>query len=94
LVISASGLGPVKPNLDPGQPFPAFQDGKLHEVNSPVDITVNGKPAKVVNKIGWPTLNNVCRVDFVVPEGTAAGMATLGLSVAWINGPEVKFPVR
>jgi hypothetical protein len=94
LVISASGLGPVKPNLGPGQPFPAFQDGKLHEVNSPVNIAVNGKPAKVVNKIGWPTLNNVCRVDFVVPEGTAAGMATLGLSVAWINGPEVKFPVR
>jgi hypothetical protein len=55
---------------------------------------VNGKDAKVVNKYGWPAMNNVYRVDFVVPDGTAAGMATLGLSVAWINGPEVKIPVR
>ncbi len=94
LVMSVSGLGPVKPNLDPGKPFPPFPEGKLHEVNSPVDVTVNGKAAAVVNKIGWPTLNNVYRVDFVVPDGTAAGMATLGLSVAWISGPEVKIPVR
>jgi len=94
LITSASGLGPVLPNLDPGQPFPPFQEGKLHEVNSPVGVKVNGKAAKVSNKIGWPAANNVYRVDFVVPDGTAAGMATLGLSVAWINGPEVKIPVR
>jgi hypothetical protein len=94
LIMSVSGLGPVKPNLDPGQPFPSYQEGKVHQVNSPVDITVNGEPAVVVNKIGWPTLNNVYRVDFMVPEGTAAGMASLGLRVAWINGPEVRIPVR
>jgi hypothetical protein len=55
---------------------------------------VNGREAQVVNKIGWPTLNNVYRVDFVVPEGAAAGLATIGLSVAWINGPEVKIAVK
>ena len=54
---------------------------------------MNGKPAVVVNKIGWPTLNNVYRVDFVVPDGTAVGVATLGLSGAWINSPEVKIAV-
>ena len=42
----------------------------------------------------WPGMNNVYRVDVRVPEGTATGTAALGLSVAWINGPEVKFPVR
>ena len=94
LIMSVSGLGPVQPNLDPGQPFPPFQEGKLHEVNSPVGVKVNGKAAKVSNRIGWPAMTNVYRVDFVVPDGTAAGMATLGLSVAWINGPEVKIPVR
>jgi len=94
LIMSVAGLGPVKPNLAPGKPFPPYQEGKLHEVSSPVGVTVNGKPAEVVNKIGWPTLNNVYRVDFVVPEGTAAGMAALGLSVAWINGLEVSIPVR
>jgi uncharacterized protein (TIGR03437 family) len=94
LIMSVAGLGPVKPELDPGKPFPPYQEGNLHAVNSPVDVTVNGKPAAVVNKVGWPTLNNVYRVDFVVPDGTSGGLATLGLSVAWINGPEVKIPVR
>jgi hypothetical protein len=94
LIMSVSGLGPVKPNLDPGKPFPPYPEGILHEVNSPVEVTVNGKAAAVVNQYGWPATTNVYRVDFVVPDGTAAGMATLGLSVAWINGPEVKIPVR
>jgi len=94
LMMSVSGLGPVKPNLDPGKPFPAWEAGKEHVVNSPVDVTVNGKAAAVTSAIGWPGMNNVYRVDFRVPEGTAAGAATLGLSVAWINGPEVKIPVR
>jgi len=94
LVMSVSGLGPVRPNLDPGKPFPAWQAGKEHMVNSPVEVTINGKAAQVINALGWPGMNNVYRVDFRVPEGTAAGTATLGLSVAWINGPEVKIPVR
>jgi uncharacterized protein (TIGR03437 family) len=91
LIMGVKGLGPVKGKLDPGQPFPA---GDPLEVNSPVDITVNGKPAEVVNKIGWPTMTNVYRVDFVVPEGTAPGMASVVPTVAWINGSEVKIPVR
>ena len=94
LMMSVSGLGPVRPNLDPGKPFPAWQTGKEHQVNSPVEVMVNGKAAAVTSAIGWPGMNNVYRVDFLVPEGAAAGPATLGLSVAWINGPEVKFPVR
>jgi hypothetical protein len=91
LIMSVSGLGPVKGKLDPGQPFPP---GDLMEVNSPVDITVNGKRAEVVNKIGWPSMTNVYRVDFVVPEGTAPGMASVVPTVAWINGPEAEIPVR
>jgi len=94
LTMSVSGLGPVRPNLDPGKPFPPLAEGKVHAVNSPVDVTVNGKAAQVVNALGWPGMNNVYRVDFRVPEGTAAGTATLGLSAAWINDPEVRFPVR
>jgi len=94
LVMSVSGLGPVRPKLDPGKPFPAWEAGKEHQVNSPVEVTVNGKAAAVTSAIGWPGMNNVYRVDFRVPDGAAAGMATLGLSVAWVNGPEVKIPVR
>ncbi|MCC6862815.1 MAG: hypothetical protein IT158_29845, partial [Bryobacterales bacterium] len=91
---SVSGLGPVRPNLDPGKPFPPFEEGKLHEVNSPVDVTVNGREARVVNKFGWPTMTNVYRVDFVMPEGTEPGLASLVPAVAWINGSDVKIPVR
>jgi uncharacterized protein (TIGR03437 family) len=94
VIMSVSGLGPVRPNLDPGKPFPPLAEAKVHAVNSPVDVTVNGEAAQVINALGWPGMTNVYRVDFRVPEGTAAGMATLGLAVAWINGPEVKFPVR
>ena len=48
----------------------------------------------MVHGLGWPEMTNVYRVDFRVREGTAAGTATLGLSLAWINGPEVKIPVQ
>ena len=78
LMMSVSGLGPVKPNLDPGKPFPPLAEGKVYAVNSPVEVTVNGKAAQVINALGWPGMNNVYRVDFRVPEGTAAGTATLG----------------
>ena len=46
LMMSVSGLGPVKPNLDPGKPFPAWVAGKEHVVNSPVDVNINGKPPR------------------------------------------------
>lgn len=68
LIVSVSGLGPVRPNLEFGKPFPPYLEGQLHEVSSPVDVTVNGKDAKVVNKIGWPGTPDLYRVDFVVAK--------------------------
>lgn len=54
-----------------------------------------GKPfPALMEELRCPGLHNDYRVDFRAPEGTAAGMAALGLSVAWINGPEVKIPVQ
>ncbi len=94
VILSATNLGPVRPNLDPGQPFPAWEPGKEHQVNSPVEVTLNGKAAELGNAIGWPGQTNVYRVDVRVPDGTPAGLATLSLSVAWIPGPAVTIPVR
>lgn len=94
LIMSASGLSPVVPDLRLGEPFPAFQEGKLHELTSPVEVTVNGRQAVVVNRTGWPSTKYVYRIDFIVPDGTPPGMATIGLSVAWVNGQEVTIPVR
>ena len=68
--------------------------GQPHEVNSPGGVTGNGQDASVVNQYGWPATNNVYRGDFVVPDGTAAGMAGIQVSAAWVNGPEVKIPAR
>lgn len=91
LILTATGLGPTLPGVDPGQPFPA---NPLQEVNSPVEVTVNGKPAEVINKIGYPGTTDTYRVDIRVPEGTAPGTATVQLSVAWITGSEVKVAIR
>jgi hypothetical protein len=57
-------------------------------------VTVNGKASPVANALGWPGTNNVYRVDFRVSECAPAGSVTLGLSVAWINRPEVRISVR
>ena len=94
LIMRAKGLGPTRPGINPGQPFPPYPDGRLHEVNSPVEVKVNESDATVVNKIGWPTEDNIYRVDFVVPQTVQPGMASVGLRVAWIAGNEVKIPVR
>jgi uncharacterized protein (TIGR03437 family) len=91
LILTATGLGPTLPGVDPGQPFPA---NSLQEVNSPVEVTVSGKPAEVINKIGYPGTTDSYRVDIRVPEGTAPGTATVQVSAAWITGPEVKFAIR
>ncbi|MBI3470115.1 MAG: hypothetical protein HY013_02010 [Candidatus Solibacter usitatus] len=91
LIVRATGLGPTRPGVDPGQPFPL---DPFQEVNSPVELSVNGKPAEVINRIGWPGLVDTYRVDFRVPDGTAAGMAALQLTAAWIAGPEVRIPVQ
>jgi uncharacterized protein (TIGR03437 family) len=90
--VKATGLGPTVPSVDPGQPFPT--DPALQAVNSPVDVTVNGKSAEVINKIGWPGLVDTYRVDFRVPDGTAAGMAAIQLTAAWIAGAGVNIPTQ
>jgi hypothetical protein len=91
LIMRATGLGPTRPGIDPGQPFPL---DATQEVNSPVDVTVNGKAAAVINKIGWPGLVDTYRIDFQVPEGTAAGMAAIQLTASWIAGAAVNIPTQ
>jgi len=91
LIVSATGLGPTRPGVDPEQPFPA---SPLQEVNSPVEVTVNGQAAVIVNKLGWPGTIGNYRIDFRNPDGTASGMATVQLSAAFISGPPTQIPVQ
>src|SRR5438552_2346960 len=91
LIVRATGLGPTRPGVDFGQPFPS---DALQQVNSPLVVLVNGQQAGVANAIGWPGLVDTYRVDFRVPDGTLAGMAAIQLSAAWITGTPVGIPVQ
>lgn len=91
LIVTATGLGPTRPGVDPGRSFPQTV---LAEVNSPLDVTINGQPAEVVNKFGWPGTTDSYRVDVRVPAGTAPGTATIQLTAAFIQGSEAKISVQ
>jgi uncharacterized protein (TIGR03437 family) len=91
LIVRAAGLGPTRAVIDPGQPFPL---DATQEVNSPVEVSVNGQSADVINKIGWPGLVDNYRLDFRVPDGTAPGTAAIQLTAAWIAGSPVNIPIQ
>lgn len=91
LIAMATGLGPTRPGVDPSQPFPA---NPLQVVNSPVEVMVNDQSTGTINAIGWPTLVDVYRVDFQVPGGTAAGIARIQFTAAWISGSSVSIPIQ
>ena len=90
LIVRASGLGPTRPGVDPGQPFPS----DVEVVNAPVEATVSGQPAQVLNAFGWPGTLDRYRVDFRVPDGTAGPIATIQLTAGFISGTPVNIPVQ
>jgi uncharacterized protein (TIGR03437 family) len=91
LIVRATGLGPTRPGVDSGHPFPS---DALQEVNSPIAVLVNGQQAEVISAIGWPGLVDTYRVDFRLPAATTAGVARIQLSVAWITGPTLNFHIK
>ena len=91
LSLFATGLGPVRANVDRGQPFPA---NPLAVVNSPVDVTVNGTPAQVIAAVGYPGSVDGYQVNFRVPADAGHGMARLQLSAAWITSTAATIPIQ
>jgi uncharacterized protein (TIGR03437 family) len=91
LSVFVTGLGPTKPGVDPGKPFPA---SPLAAVNSPVDVTVNGKPAEVTAAVGYPGAADGYQVNFRVPSDAARGPATLQVGAAGIKGPAVSIVIQ
>ena len=91
LSIFARGLGPVNPGVDPGQPFPS---SPLAIVNSPVEVTVNGKAAEVLSVVGFSGALDGYQVNFRMPPGAAKGQASIQVSAAWISGAAVSIPVQ
>ena len=71
LTLFASGLGPTRPGVDPGQPFTADPP---QVVNSPLDVIVNGRPAEVLYAGSAPgQVAGVLQVNVRVPDGVASG---------------------
>lgn len=92
LIAQAMGLGPTVPGVDPGQAFPLT--GALAQVNSPVEVTVNGSPAEVINAVGWPGTTGTYRIDFRMPGGLSSGMASIQIAAAWVAGTETQVAVQ
>jgi uncharacterized protein (TIGR03437 family) len=91
LILAAHGIGPTVPPLDVGQ---VFTQSPLAVVNSPVVVHVNRVPAEVVNKIGWPGTSDTYRIDVRLPDNIPAGAATLQISAGFIDGTEIRIPIR
>lgn len=91
LSVFATGLGPTRPGVDAGQPFPS---NSTAVVNSPVEVTVNGKTAQVLAAVGYPSSVDGYQVNFRVPPDTAKGTATIQLSAAWIASPAVSVAIQ
>ena len=91
LSVFATGLGPTRASLTPGQPFPS---SPLAVVNSPVDVTVNGKSAEVLGAVGYPGAIDGYQVNFRVPPDITPGAATIQISAAWIPGAPVDVAVK
>jgi uncharacterized protein (TIGR03437 family) len=91
LSLFATGLGPTRLGVDPGQLFPAKPPAI---VNSPVDVTVNGKSAEVLGAVGYPGSVDGYQVNFRLPSNTTAGTAIIQLSTAWIAGPAATIVVQ
>ena len=91
LSLFAAGLGPTRPGMLPDQPFPS---SPLAVVNSPVEMTVNGKNAEVLGAVGYPGAVDRYQVNFRVPPDTAKGSSTIQVSAAWITGAPVSILVQ
>ncbi len=91
LTLLASGLGPTRPGVEPGQMFTA---SPAQVANSPIEVLVNGNAGDALYAGGYPNTVNTYQVNFRIPSDTASGMAAIQLRAAWIAGTEVSIPIQ
>lgn len=91
LALFANGLGPTRPGVDFGQPFPSSPP---QTVNSPVDVTVNGTPTEVLYAGGYPGAVDGYQVNFRVPANATPGTVTFRLTAGFIPGGAVTIPLQ
>jgi hypothetical protein len=91
LSVFLTGLGPTRPGVDPGAPFPV---SPLVAVNSPVVVQVSGTNSEVLAAVDYPGTVDGYQVNFRVPSDASKGTATVQVSAAWIVGPPVSILIQ
>ena len=91
LVLQVKAGWPAKPYLQEGK---VFSGEPFQDIAVPVEAVVNGTPAEIVVKFGWPGTRDRYRVDVRLPSGVAPGMATLQLNGAYLPGVPFNIPVQ
>jgi uncharacterized protein (TIGR03437 family) len=91
LALFAKGLGPTRPGVDPGQPFPS---SPLASVNSPVTVLANGKSAEALGAAGSRGTLDGYQVNFRIPSDIAKGTASIQVSAAWVASAPVSISVQ
>ena len=84
-------LGETIPPVPYDRPFPT---DPFAEVASPVEVRVDGQPAEVLNKFGWPDRVNRYRVDFRIPENVRRGEPEVVITGRGYTGLPTRIPVR
>jgi uncharacterized protein (TIGR03437 family) len=90
LTLFATGLGPTRPGVAPGQPFPS---SPLQPVNAPVEVVVNGQAIAALYAGGYPGSVDGYQVNFQMPDSLEPGLARVQVKSAWIAGSEVEISV-
>ena len=91
LALFATGLGPVRGGVAPGQAFPS---SPVASVNAPVQVMVNGVAAQVASATGYPGVADGYQVNFQMPQGVPHGTASVTVSAAWVGGAPVAIAVQ
>jgi hypothetical protein len=91
LSLFATGLGPTVPEVDLGLPFPS---SPLSTVNSPLTVTVNGKPARVLAAAAIPAQRMATKSVFRYLPTWQKVPPQIHLTAAWIPGPTVNIPIQ
>jgi len=91
VTLAMRGMGPTRPTLEPDAVF-TLEPPQV--VAAAVNATVNGKPAAIVNAIGWPGTADTYRVDVTLPGGVDGGKGTVVVNRAYIPGIPFELAAR
>ena len=84
-------LGETLPLTPAGQVFPKSPPA---QVTSPIEVRVDGRPAEIWIKIGWPGRVNRYRVDFRLPKSIGAGMRVVEVTTHDGTGEGIPIAVK